>query len=153
MRCASDCWVYPVSMANEIAELEAFATQAEAPGLKVQKAQVSLDESQDGEPVTRITLLVNDPGLGEETWNFDSVRELKRELARKATELDLPSTSVTLVPKSEAGLVEAFVQELGCPDAAKISRMGSTQTLSSFGSRPCLTTRSNPRSCSKQQSA
>jgi hypothetical protein len=95
-------------MLSEIAELKAFATRVETGGLKVQKAQVSLDESQDGEPVTRITLLVNDPEPGKETWDFDSVRELKRELARRATELGLPSTSVTLVPNSEAELVEAF---------------------------------------------
>ena len=90
------------------AELERFATGVEVEGLEVHKATVSLDSRQDGEPVTRITLLVNDPSPGTETWDFDAVRELKRELARKATELDLPSTSVTLVPDSEAELVEAF---------------------------------------------
>jgi hypothetical protein len=90
------------------AELQRFATGVEIEGLEVHKASVALDERQDGEPVTRITLLVNDPSAGEETWDFDAVRELKRELARKATELDLPSTSVTLVPDSEGELVEAF---------------------------------------------
>jgi hypothetical protein len=99
-------------MANEtaIAELERFATEMEVEGLEVHKATVVLDERLDGEQLTRITLLVSDPEPGRETWEFDSVRELKRELARKATEIDLPSISVTLVPNSEAELVEAFSQ-------------------------------------------
>ena len=95
---------------TQTAELQRFATGVEIEGLEVHKATVALDARQDGEPVTRITLLVNDPSPGRETWDFDAVRELKRDLARKATELDLPSTSVTLVPDSEAELVEAFSQ-------------------------------------------
>ncbi|HEU4905184.1 MAG TPA: hypothetical protein VFT19_03595 [Solirubrobacterales bacterium] len=92
------------------AELERFATGVEVEGLAVHKAAVSLDERQDGEPVTRVTLLVNDPSPGKDTWDFTAVRELKRQLARRATALDLPSTSVTLVPDSQAKLVESFVE-------------------------------------------
>ena len=91
-------------------ELQRFATGIEIAGLDVRKASIVLDERQDGEPVTRITLLVNDPSPGEETWDFDAVRELKRELARRATDLDLPSVSITLVPDSEAELVDAFAR-------------------------------------------
>jgi len=91
-----------------LADLQRFAADIELNGLEVHKASVVLDERQDGEPVTRIALLVNDPDPLKDTWDFDAVRALKRELARKATELDLPSTSVTLVPDSEAELVEAF---------------------------------------------
>ncbi len=74
------------------------------------KANIFLDESQDGEPVTRITLLVSDPKKGEETWQFEAVRKLKDKFARKTIELGLPAPSVTLVPDSEAALVEAFSQ-------------------------------------------
>jgi hypothetical protein len=99
-------------MANEtpIAQLQRYATEITLDDLEVHKASILLDERQDGELVTRITLLVNDPGPGKDTWNFDAVRDLKRQLARKATELDLPSTSVTLVPDSQAKLVESFAQ-------------------------------------------
>lgn len=89
-------------------ELIRFATGVEIDGLEVHKAAVSLDERQDGEPVTRVTLLVSDPGEGRETWDFEAVRELKRQLARKAIELELPAASVTLVPDSESGLVQSF---------------------------------------------
>lgn len=107
---ASDEASYSVSMAEraQIEELERFATSVEIENLKVRKASVFLDERQDGEPVTRITLLVDDPGEGEDTWQFDAVRELKDKLTRKTIELGLPAASVTLVPDSEAGLVEAF---------------------------------------------
>jgi hypothetical protein len=91
-----------------IAELEHFATSIEIENLDVRKASVFLDERQDGEPVTRITLLVNDPGAGAGTWPLEAVSELKRTLALKATELGLPGASVTLVPDSEANLVESF---------------------------------------------
>ena len=92
------------------AKLQRYATELALDELEVHKASILLDERQDGEPVTRITLLVNDPSPGHDTWNFDAVRELKRQLARKATELELPSTSVTLVPDSQAKLVESFAQ-------------------------------------------
>lgn len=88
--------------------LERFATDLAVEGLAVHKATASLDESQDGEPVTRVTLLVNDPQRGESTWNFEGVRELKRQISLKAIELDLPAASVTLIPDSEAGLVDSF---------------------------------------------
>lgn len=90
------------------AELERFAKAIDIEGLEVHKAAVSLDERQDGEPVTRVTLLVNDPHEGQDTWKFEAIRELKRQLSLKAIELDLPAASVTLVPDSEAGLVESF---------------------------------------------
>lgn len=90
------------------AELQRFATSVEVEGLEVHKAAVSLDERQDGEPVTRITLLVNDPREGRDTWEFEAVRDLKRRISRKAIELELPAASVTLVPDSEAALVESF---------------------------------------------
>jgi hypothetical protein len=38
----------------------------------------------------------------------ERVSELRRELGRRATDLGLPAVSVTLVPLSEADLVEAF---------------------------------------------
>jgi hypothetical protein len=88
------------------AELERFATAYRDANLDVKRATAALDERRDGERVTRVALLLNEPA--DDTWDIDSVRELKQALGRKATELDLPPVSVTLVPESEAELVEAF---------------------------------------------
>jgi ABC-type Fe3+/spermidine/putrescine transport system ATPase subunit len=49
-------------------------------------------------------LLLEDPV--RDTWDPARVGELRRELGRRATELGLPAVSVTLVPVSEADLVE-----------------------------------------------
>lgn len=89
-------------------ELEHFATSVRTSGLAVHRAAVALDERQDGEPVTRTVLLVSEPE--GETWDIDDVRELRRALGHKATELGLPPVSLTLVPESEAELIEAFKQ-------------------------------------------
>ncbi len=93
---------------DAIAELQRFAAAHSDPELTVQRAVVGLDERQDGEPVTRVLLLVNEPVA--ETWNVERVRDLRQALGRKATDLGLPSVSLTLVPESEAGVVDAFAQ-------------------------------------------
>ena len=67
-----------------------------------------LDERRDGEPVTRVTLLVTDPTT--ETWDVGRVRDLRHALGHRAAELGLPAVSLTLVPESEAEVVEAFAQ-------------------------------------------
>ncbi|HUB98736.1 MAG TPA: hypothetical protein VMS11_02820 [Solirubrobacterales bacterium] len=89
-------------------EFADFAVGIEVGGLKVHKVSSFLDERQDGEPVTRVLLLVDDPR--EETWELDTVIELRRLLGRKAIEIGLPSVSVSLVPESEADSVETFVR-------------------------------------------
>ena len=65
-----------------------------------------MDERRDGELVTRVTLLVNDPAA--ETWDVTHVRELRHALGHRAAELSLPPVSVSLVPESEAEAVAAF---------------------------------------------
>lgn len=87
-------------------ELERFAIKYRDEALVLHRAAVAVDERQDGEPVTRVVLLLDDPA--GETWDVDQVQELRTALGRKATELGLPPVSVTLVPQSEAELVEAF---------------------------------------------
>jgi hypothetical protein len=89
-------------------ELERFATSVDLSGLHVHRGSVALDVRQDGELVTRVALLVDEPG--SDTWDVEVVQELRTILARKATELDLPPLSLTLVPESEADLVEAFAR-------------------------------------------
>ncbi len=89
-------------------QLEEFATGYRAPGLTVHRAAVVLDERQDGEPVTRVVLLLENPQ--GDTWEVDRVQELRQALGRKATELELPSISVTLVPESEAEAFEAVAR-------------------------------------------
>lgn len=89
-----------------ITQLEEFAIAFKDPELKVHRASIALDERQDGEPVTRVMLLLDDPE--GDTWGVDRVRELRHVLGRKATELGLPAVTLTLVPKSEAELVEGF---------------------------------------------
>lgn len=86
--------------------LARFAIESDIADVLVRDAQVSLDERQDGEPVTRVVLLLEDPS--GDTWNVERVSELRREIGRRATDLGLPAASVTLVPVSEADLVEAF---------------------------------------------
>lgn len=102
--------LYAPSVEPEIAtrELETFAATYATTELAVRRAAVALDERQDGEPVTRVLLLLNEPD--GETWDVDSVRELRHVLGRKATEFGLPSVSITLVPESEAKIVDAFAQ-------------------------------------------
>jgi hypothetical protein len=85
-----------------------FVEGLEVEGIKVHRVSLALDERQDGEQVTRVLLLVDDPA--EQTWDLESVTGLRRALARYATELDLPPVSVSLVPKSEADSVPSFVR-------------------------------------------
>lgn len=100
--------VYPLAMVDQAAlrDMSQFAADAKVAGLKIHQAQVVLDERLDGEPVTRIALLVDDPSAN--TWEVSTVRELRAILGRKATEFGLPRVSVTLIPKSEAETVEKF---------------------------------------------
>jgi len=58
--------------------------------------------------VTRVLLLLSDPP--GDTWDVDRIRELRLALGRKATQLDLPPVTLTLVAESEAEAEEAFVQ-------------------------------------------
>lgn len=81
-------------------QLEEFATGWEHEDIGVRRAQATLDARRDGEPVTRLTLLVSDPAA--DTWDVSTVRELRYALGRRAAELGLPSVSVTLVPEAEA---------------------------------------------------
>lgn len=83
--------------------LEEFARTWDSGGIGVIRAAGSFDERRDGEPVTRLVLLVSDPS--GETWDVDAVRELRMALGRRATEMGLPPVSVTLVPEADA---EAF---------------------------------------------
>jgi hypothetical protein len=85
------------------AQLLEFATSWDEGGIGVHRATAALDERQDGEPVTRLTLLVSDPAGA--TWDVAAVRELRHALGRRAAELGLPPVSLTLVPEAEA---EAF---------------------------------------------
>lgn len=89
-----------------IDELKRFVTGYRDEELIVHRASLMPDERQDGEAVTRVVLLLNEP-TGD-TWDVDRVRRLRTALGRKATELGLPPVSVTLVPQSEAELVDAF---------------------------------------------
>lgn len=90
------------------AQLERFAREYGDEELGVRRAAAVPDIRQDGEPVVRVVLLLRDPQ--GDTWNIDSVRELRLALGRKATELGLPPVSLTLVPESEPEAAEAFAQ-------------------------------------------
>lgn len=91
-----------------VAELVEFATSYRDETFSVHKVSISLDEGQDGEPVTRVLLLLSDPA--GDTWDVDRIRELRLALGRKATELGLPPVSLTLVAESEVEAEEAFAQ-------------------------------------------
>ncbi len=87
-------------------ELEQFAIAYRDDEIEVRRAIAGLDERRDGEPVTRVTLLVSDPTA--DTWDVRRVRDLRHALGHRAAELGLPPVSLTLVPESEAQVVEAF---------------------------------------------
>ncbi|MDQ6744713.1 MAG: hypothetical protein M3Z27_01630 [Actinomycetota bacterium] len=93
---------------DALVDLGRYVAQLSAEDLTVHRAAAAIDERQDGEEVTRVILLVSDPE--GETWDVQRVRELREALGRKATELGLPPVSLTLVPESEAELVEAFTR-------------------------------------------
>lgn len=91
-----------------IDEFIAFAKDYTSPDLRIRDATVLLDERQDGEPVTRVRLLVSDPVA--DTWDVDRVRDLRLTLGRKATELGLPPVSLTLIAESEIEAAEIFAR-------------------------------------------
>lgn len=84
---------------QKVAELTDFAESYEDETLGIKKAVVSLDERQNGEPVSRILLLLSDPD--GDTWDVERIRELRLALGRRATELGLPPVTLTLVAESE----------------------------------------------------
>lgn len=104
------CGRYPRKMTDRrtTSELEQFALTYHDDEIEVRRAIAALDERRDGEPVTRMTLLVTDPTA--DTWDVRRVRDLRHALGHRAAELGLPSVSLTLVPESEAQAVETFAR-------------------------------------------
>jgi hypothetical protein len=92
--------------ATPTGDLEKFAVTYADGRLAVERAEASLNVRQDGEPVTRVTLLLTDPE--GDTWDVDKITVLRAALARKATELQLPPVTLTLVAASDVEATEAF---------------------------------------------
>ena len=84
---------------EKLVQLTRFAESYRDEALAIKKAVVSLDERQDGEPVSRVLLLLSDPD--GDTWDVERVSELRQSLGRKATDLGLPPVTLTLVAESE----------------------------------------------------
>lgn len=105
---ASAYYVYPSVMPYDEAlkELKLYASTTHDGLLNVYDAAISLDERRDGEAITKVALLLDDPDA--DTWGFEMIQALRAAIARKGTELGLPRVSLTLVPRSEADLVPAF---------------------------------------------
>jgi hypothetical protein len=82
-----------------IAKFVEFAKGWSTTGLSVRQAKARLDEKRDGEPVLRVQLLLTDPD--GDTWDLDRADELEQALRRKATELDLPFASFTMIAERE----------------------------------------------------
>jgi hypothetical protein len=93
---------------GRIAALAEFAESYSHQVLAIKTGLVSLDENQEGEPVSRVLLLLTDP-TGD-TRDVDHIRELRQTLGRKATELELPPVTLTLVAEREREAVDAFAQ-------------------------------------------
>ena len=91
---------------TRITELAGFARQLSVEPVRVHKVRVLLDETQDGDPVVRVLLLLSDPPA--DTWPVPAIRELRSDIARKATELGLPPVSLTLVAEREREEQDAF---------------------------------------------
>lgn len=85
-------------------ELAEWALQSELAGVSIQQIKLALDERRDGEPVVRALLLVDSPR--GPTWDLDAVSKLRESLSRKATELNLPAISVSLVPENDRDAAE-----------------------------------------------
>lgn len=97
-----------VTEEERIDELASSAGSYPDEVLGIKKALVSLDENQEGEPITRIILLLQDPS--GDTWEVDHISELRQALGRKATDLELPPVTLTLVAESEREAIDAFAQ-------------------------------------------
>ena len=93
---------------ERIAELVRFAESYSDEALGIKKALVSLDENQEGDPVTRVVLLLADPS--GDTWEVDRISELRQTLGRKATDLELPPVTLTLIAESEREAIDAFAR-------------------------------------------
>lgn len=85
--------------AEALEELAEFAIQGDPHDLGIKQFRWRLDDRQDGEPVTRLLLLVDDPN--GPTWDLAAVQELRERISRKAAELKLPAVSISLVPESD----------------------------------------------------
>jgi hypothetical protein len=83
-----------------VAKFVAFAKGWSTTGLSVRQAKACLDENREGEPVLRVQLLLTDPD--GDTWDLDRADELEQALRRKATELDLPFASFTMIAERES---------------------------------------------------
>jgi len=86
--------------------LAAYASSYADDKLEVHRAAITLDERQDGEPISRVALLLSDPE--GDTWDVERVRQLRIALGRKATELQLPPVTLTLVAESETDAAQSF---------------------------------------------
>jgi len=93
---------------DRIAELVDFAQSYSSSAVAIKQALVSLDENQDGDPVTRVALLLTEPH--GDTWEVDDIIEMRQALRRRATELSLPPVTLTLVAESERDAIDAFAQ-------------------------------------------
>jgi len=97
---------FVVPEADALKDLQEFASAYRSEGIAAHGAILRLDESQDGEPVVRILLLLDDPA--DETWDLDQVIALRRALGNHAGDVGLPPVSVTLVAKSGHAASEFF---------------------------------------------
>lgn len=98
----------PMTDQDGIAELVKFAQSYSSSAVAIKQALVSLDENQDGDPVTRVALLLTEPH--GDTWEVDDIIEMRQALRRRATELSLPPVTLTLVAESERDAIDAFAQ-------------------------------------------
>jgi hypothetical protein len=90
--------------AEALEELAEFAIRSEPQALGIKQVRWRLDDRQDGEPVTRLLLLVDDPH--GPTWDLAAVQDLRERISRKAAELELPPVSISLVPESDRDAVD-----------------------------------------------
>lgn len=79
-------------------------------GVNVERARAAIDVSLDGEPITRLTILLDDPRNGE-TWPLAAITQLQHVLSADADQLDLPRVSTAFVAKSEAPYVDVFAED------------------------------------------
>lgn len=82
---------------------EALRGQAVA-DIRIHDARAELVPGATGETIVRLTLLLDDPAAGEDTWSLEALREMETRAWDEAARLGIPEwVYVKHAPLSDAG--------------------------------------------------
>ena len=73
-------------------------------GVRIHDVRAELVPGATGETIVRLTLLLDDPAAGEDTWPLDALREMETRAWDEAARLGIPEwVYVKHTPLSDAG--------------------------------------------------